>query len=185
MGHFRERPGSHVAKLAFELLEVGWVQAAQPDTRSSEVPEARSAELEQAILARDRDDFLARAAAMTVYAARALVSADPKWGTYVWDVVDELLEDINAPTTSPVSLVSSRRAIPIGKVADIREWACARDLRSVVRDLRPTVRSTTRSIARAVSKIGVPRPVLPLPDGLDERELEHSKMSDHRFTPNR
>jgi hypothetical protein len=124
--------------------------------------------LEAAILERDRDDYTGRAAAIVVYAVRSLTSRDDRWSRYVWDVTEELLEEINEKAASPVSLNAVRQAIPRVEPTELRHWARARDILGLVRTLRPTTPASVRRIARAASRVGpdvqVPAPPVALAD---------------------
>jgi hypothetical protein len=124
--------------------------------------------LEAAILERDRDDYTARAAAVVVYAVRSLTSRDDRWSKYVWDVTEELLEDINERAASAVLLNAVRQAIPRVEPKELHRWAGARDILGLVRTLRPTTPASVRRIARAASNmkpdVQVPGPPVALAD---------------------
>jgi len=110
--------------------------------------------LEAAIVERDRDDYTAQAVAVVVYAVRSLASRDERWSKHVWDVIGEVLEDINEKATSLVTLNAVRQAIPQLEPTELRRWARARDIAVVVRTLRPTIPASVRRIARAASRVG-------------------------------
>ena len=86
----------------------------------------------------------------------------------MWDVTEELLEDINEKAASPVSLSAVRRAIPRLAPTELRHWAQARDILGLVRTLRPTIPGSVRRIARAASRVRpdvqVPSPPFALAD---------------------
>ncbi|HET7418773.1 MAG TPA: hypothetical protein VFL27_00160 [Candidatus Dormibacteraeota bacterium] len=110
--------------------------------------------LEAAILQRNSDDYTAHAASVVVYAVRSLTTHDQRWSKYLWDVVEELLEDINARAAAAVTLKAVRDAIPDAEPTELRRWARAQDILGLVRTLRPKTPASVREIARAAARMG-------------------------------
>lgn len=64
-----------------------------------------------------------------------------------------MLEDINSRAASVVTLHAVWYAIPQVEASELRRWARAQDIMSLVRSLRPTVPTSARRIARAASRV--------------------------------
>jgi hypothetical protein len=122
LGRLRGRQGVPLLDQARGTLDRAWTAIEQrSEADVSFMTEADA--LEAAILERDRDDYTGRAAAVVVYAVRSLTSHDERWSKYVWDVTEELLEDINEKAASPVALNAVRQAIPRVEPTELRRWA--------------------------------------------------------------
>jgi len=152
LGRVRGRQSVPILDQARATLDHAWT-AVEHRTEAGNPLLGEAEALEAAILERDRDDYAARAAAVVVYAARSLMSRDDRWSKYVWDVAEELLEEINEKAASPVSLSAVKQAIPRIEPTELRHWARARDILGLVRTLRPTAPSSVRRIARAASRV--------------------------------
>jgi len=167
LGRVQSRQRAPLLEQARGTLDQAWTAIEQRREAGISLMSETDA-LEAAILQRDRDDYTARAAAVVVYAVRSLTSRDDRWSRYVWDVTEELLEDINEKAASPVSLGAVRQAIPRLAPTELRHWAQARDILDLVRTLRPTTPASVRRIARAASKVRpdvqVPSPPVALAD---------------------
>jgi hypothetical protein len=152
LGRVRGRQGVPLLDQARRTLDQAWTAIEQRSEAGVSLMNATNA-LEAAILERDRDDYTARAAAVVVYAVRSLTSRDERLSKYVWDVTEELLEDINEKAASPVALNAVRQAIPRVEPTELRRWAQARDILGLVRTLRPKTPASVRLIARAASRV--------------------------------
>ena len=167
LGRLRGRQRVPILGQARGILDQAWTAIEQGREAGVSLMSEADA-LEAAILERDRDDYTARAASVVVYAVRSLTSRDDPWSKYVWDVTEELLEDINGKAASPVSLNAVRQAIPRAEPTELRRWAEARDILGLVRTLRPTTPASVRRIVRAALKVRpdvqVPAPPVALAD---------------------
>lgn len=152
LGGVRRRQSSPLLHQARATLEKAWTAVEQRSEADASLKRQADA-LEAAILERDRDDYVAQAAAVVVYAVRSVTSHDQRWSKYVWDVTEEVLEDINSRAASLVTLHAVRHAIPQVEPSELCRWARAQDILSLVRSLRPTVPASARRIARAASRV--------------------------------
>jgi len=152
LGRVRGRQKVPLLDQARGILDRAWTVVEQRSEAGSSLRTEADA-LEAAILERDRDDYMAQAAAVVVYAVRSLTSRDDRWSGYVWGVTEEVLEDINEKAASPVSLIAVRQAIALVESTELRRWAGARDILGLVRTLRPTTPASVRPIARAASRV--------------------------------
>ena len=152
LGGVRSRQTGPLLDQARGALDHAWTAIEErSEAGGSLMSEAHA--LEAAILERGRDDYTARAVAAVVYAVRSLTSRDDRWSKYVWDVTEELLEDINERAASHVSLSAVKEAIPRVEPTELRRWARARDILGMVQALRPTTPALVRGIARAASRM--------------------------------
>lgn len=148
----RGRQGPPLLHQARGTLDQAWIAVEQQSEAGAALVSQGDA-LEAAILERNRDDYLAGAASVVVYAVRALTNRDERWSTHVWGVTDELLEDINERAATPVMLNAVRQAILQVEPTKLRHWAQAQDILGLVQTLRPTIPASVRRIARAASKV--------------------------------
>src|SRR5437764_670122 len=122
LGRVRRRQRVPLLDQAHATLDHAWTTVEQRSEARGPLQREADA-LEAAILERDRDDYTGRAVAVVVYAVRSLTSRDDLWSKYVWDVTEELLEDINERAASPVSLSAVKQAIPRVEPTELRRWA--------------------------------------------------------------
>ena len=173
-GRVRGRQRVPLLDQARATLDQAWTAIEQRSEAGGSLMSEADA-LEAAIVERDCDDYTAQAASVVVYAVRSLTSRDDRWSKYVWDVTEELLEDINEKAASPVLLKAVRQAIPHIEPTELHRWAQARDILGLVRTLRPTTPTSVRRIARAASRVRpdvqVPAPQVALADA-HRRALE-------------
>jgi hypothetical protein len=139
------------------------------------VAQAKAIELERLILARGRDDALAGAASAAVYACRAAFSGDIARCDECWAVADELLETINASSSTPVTLAAVRAAVDRvvasakkGAINEVRSWAQERSLRDLVRDLRPKVSPAVARLGAAAGFLSESTYLPASPPGLED-----------------
>ena len=152
LGGVRSRQAAPLTQQARGALDQAWAAVRKPGEASASLL-TRADALEAAILKRGRDDYAARAASAVVYAVRSLTTTDQQWSKYLWDVTEEVLEDINARAASAISLKSVRQAIAEVEPTDLHHWAQAQNMLGLVRSLRPTIPASVRRIARAASKL--------------------------------
>ena len=167
LGRVRGRQRVPLLDQARATLDQAWTAIEQRSEAGGSLMSEADA-LEAAIVERDCDDYTAQAASVVVYAVRSLTSRDDRWSKYVWDVTEELLEEINEKAASPVLLNAVRQAIPRVGPTELHRWARARDILGLVRTLRPTMPASVRRIARAASRVRpdvqVPAPAVALAD---------------------
>jgi hypothetical protein len=153
LGGVRSRQAAPLTQQARGALDQAWAAVRKRGEVSASLWTEADA-LEAAILKRGRDDYAARAASAVVYAVRSLTTRDQQWSKYVWDVTEEVLEDINERAASAISLKSVRRAIAEVEPTELRQWAQAQNVLGLARSLRPTIPTSVRRIARAASRVG-------------------------------